>query len=203
MTSVARRLRFSVSVLAASVVLAGCGITDPYIPSRRTSSAATAATTPRRSQTATDPSEPRPGTPRTTATRGVTTGGAKSGARTARQALELYTRLYVNWTSKTIGQRQRELAALSQGTARANALQAAASYSHDQTLTNSRVANSGTVISIGPGDGPERDGWVIVTSERTSGQGDYTGLPATAHVTYAHVIHTPQGWVISQWSPQS
>ena len=44
---------------------------------------------------------------------------------------------------------------------------------------------------------------MIVTEERTAGQGDYVGLPATAHVTYAHVIHTPHGWVISQWSPQS
>lgn len=202
MTCLARRLPLSVSVLAVSVVLAGCGIADPYTPSRR-SKAATATTTPGRSQTTTDPSEPRRGTPTTTASRGVTAAGNKSGARSARQALELYTRLYVNWTSKTIGQHQRELAALSQGTARANALQAAATYSHDQTLTNSHVANAGTVVSIAPGDGPEREGWVIVTSERTSGEGDYAGLPATAHVTYAHVIHSPHSWVISEWSPQS
>ena len=44
---------------------------------------------------------------------------------------------------------------------------------------------------------------MIVTSERTTGQGDYAGLPAAAHVTYAHVTHTPTGWVISQWSPQN
>jgi hypothetical protein len=44
---------------------------------------------------------------------------------------------------------------------------------------------------------------VIVTSEHTTGSGDYTGLPAAAHVTYAHLTHTPHGWVIDQWSPQN
>ena len=44
---------------------------------------------------------------------------------------------------------------------------------------------------------------MIVTSEHTTGNGDYAGLPATAHVTYAHLTHTPHGWVIDQWSPQN
>jgi len=44
---------------------------------------------------------------------------------------------------------------------------------------------------------------VLVSQETTSGSGDYAGLPAAMHVTYAQVTHTPQGWVISQWSVQS
>jgi hypothetical protein len=207
MTPLAPRLPPAVLVLTAvSVALAGCGITDPYTPSHQANTSArpqattTAATS---SQTVTDPSEPPPGTPITTASRGVTASGGNPGARSARQALELYTRLYVNRGSKTIGPHQRQLAALSLGIARAKALQAAASYGRDPALKSSNVANSGSVVLIAPGRGSERGGWVIVTSERTTGQGDYAGLPATAHVTYAHVIHTRNGWIVRQWSLQS
>jgi hypothetical protein len=197
-----RPIAFSVFVVA--VALAGCGITDPYThhavhSSTTTSEPRADATT----GTVTDPSEPPPSTPTTTAVSGVTAGTSPSGAATPRQALRLYTRLYINWTAMTIGVHQRQLAAMSQGTARAAALQAAASYSRDPELEHSRVANTGTVVSIAAGQGPERGGWVIVTSEHTSGSGDYTGLPAAAHVTYAHVTNTPHGWVIDQWSPQN
>jgi hypothetical protein len=193
-----------VPALFASVALTGCGITDPYTHHAVHSSTATSA---RRADattgTVTDPSEPPPATPTTTAASGVTASTSTSGAATARQALRLYTRLYINWTATTIGAHQRQLAAMSQGTARAAALQAAASYSRDPELEHSRVANTGTVVSIAAGQGPERGGWVIVTSEHTTGTGDYTGLPAAAHVTYAHVTNTPHGWVIDQWSPQN
>jgi hypothetical protein len=137
------------------------------------------------------------------ASSGVTAGTGSSGAATRRQALRLYARLYVNWTSKTIGAHQRQLAAISQGTARAAALQAAASYSHDAELETRHVANTGTIVSIAAGEGPQRGSWVIVTSEHTTGNGDYAGLPAAAHVTYAHLTHNSHGWVIDQWSPQN
>jgi hypothetical protein len=198
-----RRLHLA-SALFASVALTGCGITDPYThdqpqPRPTTTSAPVSATT----ATVTDPSEPAPSQPTTTAATGVTAGTSSSGAATPRQALRLYTRLYINWTATTIGAHQRQLAAMSQGTARAAALQAAASYSRDPEFEHSRVANTGTVVSIAAGQGPERGGWVIVTSEHTTGTGDYTGLPPAAHVTYAHLTHTPYGWVINQWSPQN
>jgi hypothetical protein len=45
--------------------------------------------------------------------------------------------------------------------------------------------------------------WVIVTRETTTGEGDYAGLPPTDHVTDAQVEHTPHGFVVSAWSPQS
>lgn len=198
-----RRL-IGLPVLAAAVALAGCGITDPYNhravhSSTATSAARTGATT----GTVTDPSEPAPSESTTTAARGVTAGTSTFGAGTRRQALRLYARLYVNWTATTIGAHQRRLAAISQGTARAAALQAAASYSHDAELKNSHVASTGAIVSIAAGQGPERGSWVIVTSEHTTGSGDYTDLPAAAHVTYAHLTHTPHGWVIDQWSPQN
>jgi hypothetical protein len=198
-----RRLQ-TVSVLAAAVALAGCGISDPYIHNAaHNSTAPPAPRAPANTGTVTDPSEPPPSQPATTASSGVTAGTSRSGAATPVQALRLYTRLYINWTATTIGAHQRQLATLSQGTARAAALQAAASYGRDAELKNSHVANTGAVVSISSGQGPQRGRWVIVTSEHTTGSGDYTGLPASAHVTYAHLTHTIHGWVIDQWSPQN
>ncbi|MGO9754085.1 MAG: hypothetical protein ACLP22_21905 [Solirubrobacteraceae bacterium] len=37
----------------------------------------------------------------------------------------------------------------------------------------------------------------------TTGQGDYQGLPATLHVTYAQLTHTPAGWIVTSWTPAS
>ncbi len=110
--------------------------------------------------------------------------------------------LYVNWTADRVAGVQRELASLSTGQARAQALQAAASYTRDQTLAQSNVANSGHLVAITssvttPGQ------WVLVTSEQTSGTGDYAGLPPTLHVIYAQVTRTPSGWVVSEWAPQN
>jgi hypothetical protein len=198
-----RRL-LALPVFAAAVALAGCGITDPYTHNAARGSTTTPAPRPRATAaTVTDPSEPPPAQPTTTAASGVTAGTSSTGAATPRQALRLYTRLYVNWTATTIGTHQRQLAASSQGTARAAALQAAASYSHDPELKRSRVANMGAIVSIAPGQGPQRGDWVIVTSEHTAGTGNYAALPAAAHVTYAHLTHTTHGWVIDQWSPQN
>ena len=79
----------------------------------------------------------------------------------------------------------------------------AASFAHDTTLLASGVANHGAIVAITAGQGPAHGFWVIVTSETTTGHGQYAGLPASDHITYAHVIHTPDGFVVRQWSPQS
>ena len=79
--------------------------------------------------------------------------------------------------------------------------QAIASLQHDQTLAKSQVANSGQVIAIAPSLHPPGE-WVVITSETTTGQGDYAGLPATLHVTYAQLTHTSRGYVVSEWSPR-
>ena len=99
------------------------------------------------------------------------------------------------------GKSQDRLAETAVGQARATALQAAASYGRDTILLHSRVSNSGTVVAIAPARN-HPGVWVIVTQERTTGQGDYSGLPALLHVTYARVSHTTNGYAVSQWSPQ-
>jgi hypothetical protein len=190
------------------VALAGCGISDPYTTGNRTPESTTTRTTVpavTRITTVTnaDPAPERGGTIPSSATKAQDTLPGNAGRSTPQQALALYARLYINWSASTVAERQRRLASISLDSARAQALQAAASYQHDSTLQASHVANSGSIISIAPGQGPARDGWVIVTTEKTSGQGDYTGLPATVHVTYARLTHRPDGWIVTDWSPRS
>jgi hypothetical protein len=127
---------------------------------------------------------------------------ADAAQQTPQVALERYARVYVNWTADRVAGVQRELATLSAGQARAQALQAAASYTRDQTLTQSNVANSGHLVAITPSV-PTPGQWVLVTSEQTSGTGEYAGLPSTLHVIYAQVTRTPSGWVVSEWAPQN
>jgi hypothetical protein len=190
---------FLFSVLG-TVALAGCGIADPYAGAK----AATSTSTSSAALTVTnaDPASERGGTIPASA-RAAQSRLSTSAAQPATQtALERYARLYVNWTAANVAAVQRELASLSEGQARAQALQAAASYTRDQTLAQSGVANSGHLVAISasiatPGQ------WVLVTSEQTTGTGDYSGLPPTLHVIYAQVTRTPEGWVVSEWAPQN
>ena len=126
-----------------------------------------------------------------------------AGAPSPEAALARYTQLYVNWRAATASASQRQLAAISLGQARAQALQAAATLAGDPELTKSRVSNAGAVAAIAAGQGAAAGQWVIVTREQTSGQGDYAGLPPTLHVIYARVTATKHGFVVSQWQPQN
>jgi hypothetical protein len=190
--------------VSAAVALAGCGLTDPYTAKQPSSSVSNSTPTSTTTSTVTnaDPAPERGGTipagARATQSRLATGAGELS----PQSALERYARLYVNWSAPTVAVDQRELAAISIDQAHAQALQAAARYAQDQTLKQSGVANSGHVVAITsstttPGQ------WVLVTSEQTTGRGDYAGLPPTLHVTYAQVIHASSGWVVSEWAPQN
>jgi ABC-type glycerol-3-phosphate transport system substrate-binding protein len=169
--------------LAAAAVLAGCGVANPY----QTSDAAIVKTTVK--------------TPvKTTRT---TTGERATRADSTRAVLRQYTRLSINWTSTTLASEQRQLARLAVGGARAQALQTAASYNSGSTLQRSHIADRGRITSIAPGEGPRAGQWVITTQETTTGQGDYRGLPAQAHIYIARLTHTTDGWAVSSWAPQS
>ena len=144
----------------------------------------TRARTPPRRRRRAPPPRPHQRRPRTGAWRHDPRRRARAQSRlsagaarpTPQAALERYAHLYVNWTADSVAAVQRELASLSEGQARAQALQAAASYTRDQTLTQSGVANSGHLVAITPSlTTPEQ--WVLVTSEQTTGKGDYSGLP--------------------------
>lgn len=196
-----RRTLIASLVLSAlgAVALAGCGITDPYStrqPVTTTTSASTTAVTD-------GDSAPERGGTIPAGARAAQSRITPSASRTTPDAaLEQYARLYVNWSAHTVVEVQRQLAALSIGQARAQALQAAASYARDQTLAQSGVANSGHLVAITPS--LTTSGlWVLVTSEQTTGKGDYSGLPPTLHVIYARLTRTASGFVVSEWAPQN
>ena len=179
----------------AAAALAGCGIPDPYAhratqPTPTTQHAAPVLTSA-------DPAPERGGVIPSSAQPKPVTGSA-----TPQAAILRFARIYMNWTARSVASAQRQLAAMSVGGARAQALQAAASYRRDGTLLASHVANSGTIVAIARGAGPATGQWVIVTEERTTGTGDYAGLPAAINVTYAMVKRAAGGWLIAEWSPQ-
>ncbi len=118
------------------------------------------------------------------------------------EALSLYARLYTNWTYRTLALRERELIAMSTGSARLSEQQARASASTDTTIARGELRNSGSVLAVAP-EASGHGRWVIVTREQTSGNSRYTGLPATYHVTLARPVHLQSGWAIGEWSPQS
>jgi hypothetical protein len=183
----------------AAAALAGCGITDPY-SAREPASTATSTSTS--TVTDADPAPERGGTIPAGARAAQSRIAASAARATPAAALEQYARLYVNWSAHSVVSIQRELAALSIGQARAQALQAAASYTRDQTLAQSGVANSDHLVAITPSL-TTSGRWVLVTSEQTTGAGDYSGLPPTLHVIYAGLTRTPSGWVVSEWAPQN
>ncbi len=195
----------------AALALSGCaGITDPYQATSRPATASTAAP-PSASRSAGPSAATRADAGDPAAERGGTIPPAANAAQqalavgadepTPRAALARYASLYINWTAQDLPARQRQLAAISLGQARVQALQAAASGARDPELTRSQVQNHGQLVAIAPGAGPAT--WVLVTQETTTGQGDYAGLPPTLHVTYAQLAHTTAGWVITTWSPQT
>jgi hypothetical protein len=176
------RLLTILLAVAATGGLAGCGITNPYTPH---------ATTTHRSTT-------RP-TPPSTAT--ATTTAAESSGAVA--LLRRYTTVSINWTSHSLASRQRQLAGLAVGGARAQALQTASSYGAHSSLQRSRVGDRGQITSIAVGQGPREGWWVITTQETTTGTGDFQHLPSQAHVYDAQLTHPHHQLVVSTWSPQN
>ena len=198
------KLTISLLAVCAAGLMTGCGIGDPYQhPASTTSAAASSPTTTSAAADSADPPPERGGTIPAAAQASQDGIAPGTASVTARAAVQQYATLYINWTAKTLAANQRKLSALSIGAARLQAEQAVASASTDTKLTAHQVINTGRLVSLSPGTGPAAGKWVVVTSEKTVGQDDYQGLPATVHVTYAAATHTPRGWVVSQWAPQN
>lgn len=121
------------------------------------------------------------------------------GAASPQAALRRYALLYSNWSAAGLAGRERLLAALGIGPARLEAEQTGASGSAIAALVAAHVRNSGVVVAIARGEGAARGWWVVVTRERTSGDGVYAGLPPGLHVTEARVVRDGRGWVVWGW----
>lgn len=187
----------ALAVLAATVAIAGCGITDPYTHANtttRSQPASPAATGPAVAQNPGKPPAPPPPTAQSQVPSAPTA--------TPEQAIRQFALLYVDWTWRTLAPHLRQLAALSVGAARLAEQQAAAAEGHDSEIAATHVYNRGQIVSIAPSQTQPGE-WVIVTREQTGGNTQYDGLQASWHVTLAQLVHVPEGYAISQWLPQS
>lgn len=187
MTSRHLRGPIAVCLLTVAVALAGC--TNPDAARTGPQTAVTASPQNAGEQPAPAPASSASQTP-------------AEVQPTPTKALAAFSRLYSNWTYRTLTADQRALAAMSVGAARLAEQQAAASSEADTTIARGRIWNSGQIVSIasdlaGPGT------WVIVTSEQTGGSTEYEGLPAAYHVTLAQLARVPGGFAVSKWLPQS
>ncbi len=197
------KLAHTLTLIAAAAAIAGCGISNPYqhtagtTTSTSTSTATSTASSPARNP-AQNPGEPPAPPPPAPASQAPT-----SVRSTPAGAINQFATLYMNWTWRTLAADERELAALSVGPARLSEQQAAAAAINDSTIAQSRVVNSGQIISIARSlTNPKQ--WVIVTREQTGGNSQYDGLGASYHVTLAELAHLNNGgWTVSQWLPQT
>jgi hypothetical protein len=200
------RILTATLAIVAAVALAGCGLTDPNQAALRNVSTTPTASAQTSTTVAADSHDP-PGERGGTIPKNAQAAQGKLAAGAARATpsatVERYAALYMNWNAATVVAHQRELAAISLGQARAQALQAVAVASADHLLVQDRVANSGHLVSLAPGQGGATRQWVLVTSEHTTGQSDYARLPPALHIIYAQLTHTSKGWVITRWQSQS
>jgi hypothetical protein len=150
-----------------------------------------------------DPASERGGTIPVTANAADDSVSRAGVASSPQLALRRYALAYINWRESNRQTRERELAAISVGPAKLTAQLEAAERSGAAALNADRVVNTGKVVAIAAGVGPERGEWVIVTLEHTTGTGAYAGLPPGTHVTFAEVRHVDGGWVVSVWNPAS
>ncbi len=131
-------------------------------------------------------------------------GTKQNGLRQTRggsKAITAFAELYINWDYRTLTANQRTLAAMSVGAARLSERQAAASSQAATTITRGHIYNHGQIISIAR-ELPRPGTWVILTREQTGGNTQYTGLPASYHITLTRLASVPGGYAISQWLPQ-
>jgi hypothetical protein len=174
-------------VSAAALTSAGCS--NPDAPRDRSSAEEQSAIS-------------SPGEPQSPPPPPASSYTAANAKRSPAEALASFAAIYVNWSYRNLVNNQRALAAMSVGAARTAELQAAARSAADTTITSARIANQGSVVSISS-EQREPGTWVVVTRERTSGTGDYEGLPAAYHVTLARVTRLTHGYAVSEWLPQS
>jgi hypothetical protein len=196
------KLTHTLTLTAAAAAIAGCGISNPYQHTAgSTASTSTSTPTSTASSPAANPAQ-NPGEPPAPPPPAPASQAPASVRSTPAGAITQFATLYMNWTWRTLAANERKLAALSVGPARLSEQQAAAAAVGDSTIAQSRVVNSGQIISIAPSrTNPTQ--WVVVTREQTGGNSQYDGLQASYHVTLAELAQLKNGgWTVSEWLPQ-
>lgn len=189
-----RRLGAPLAAGAAAVLLAGCGLSNPNAATLgtpgTTSPAATTTTAATSTAGPTLGTTPRPGP----------APAHDAGATTQQAAITQYATLWCNWTTADLRAHERELAAMSTGSARTQEQLALAAAPQPGGTT--RVTNTCTVESLALGRGDAAGKWVLVTASHTATP-NMRALPAQYHVTYVALERRSGRYIVSTWRPQS
>jgi predicted small lipoprotein YifL len=168
-----RRPTLTLAALLAVVLLAGCGLRDPYA----------------------QPASTEPTTPPAT-TRAATEG--RSAGRSAGQALALFTALWVNWSAGILPAERRALLGLAWGQLAGELRRDAAQAARAQLQELSGAYSRGRLIGVIH----QATGQIaVVTFEQASAQGGPP--QSAYHVYLARTEHTTGGWRVVEWQPAS
>ena len=197
------KLAHTLALIAAGAAIAGCGISQPLSAQRQHHHVDGGVDVDRHGELARRRTRRRTRASHPLPRRRAPASQAPASVRsTPAGAITQFATLYVNWTWRTLAAHERELAALSVGPARLSEQQAAAAAIGDSTIAQTRVYNSGQIISIARSRTNAKQ-WVVVTREQTGGNSQYDGLQASYHVTLAELAQLKNGgWTVSEWLPQ-
>ena len=174
-----RRLVAVLAAVAAASLLAACGLTNP-----NTAALGGSTTSSSSSATAPAPTKPRPDAP--------------GGGTTPQATIRKYAGLWCNWTATDLLSHETQMAALSTGRARTQALLTAGT----QQPPSSSITNTCTIESIAPGRSVAAGRWVLVTAAATADAATPSATPLY-HVTYVTLSQHGGPYLVSSWAPQS
>jgi hypothetical protein len=159
-------------LLAASAILAGCGLHDPYSP------------------------QPRKGTPTSDEQTTQPQPAPKGPADSAASFIARYANVWVNWSATTLPRERAELSALAAGRLadelRWDAAQAVRNHLQEVSQAYSRGRYVG-VIRQSSGRA------IVVTYEEVAVVGGQA--QGAYHVYLAQAEHTLKGWRLIEWQP--
>lgn len=119
-------------------------------------------------------------------------------SESAEDALAAYAKRWVTWRSDELAEHNRDLARLSTGRARVEAL-AAARESVDEP-GSSDAEGRGRVVSVGRHR--REDGTYVVVTREVVGEGGQTGQLAPEHGIYEAEVKRSNGrYLVSRWQP--
>jgi hypothetical protein len=201
--------RTAIGFLLLGVLLAGCGIEDPYATDEREQSKPRSAERQRPVQTATDADATHAGdaeqlqpAPRPEVPKAPASGGAPS----ASEAASLYTRTFTNWTWRDVADRSvKILAPLAGGELHELVLGNAQELRDDTTLRRDRAANRGTLVAIDQqgGDPARRIVWVVM--RETASTAGLTTAAEQSLTVYRLTVERLRGtrWYVTGFEPQA
>ena len=184
---------------AAALLLAGCDMQDPY-DAAGTATTTDAAPAPAPAATAPPvterPDDLAPAAPPRELP--VETGAASTPERAARA----YAERAVNWTWRSYGRQQRQLAALAAGRQREQLAASLPGPDQLAVLAEQKQTNAGRVIAVAPAVSSrgDRPATLYVLTLEQAGSGGFED-PNQRHGAYrASVTRSGGGWRLSAWS---